>query len=134
MVEAAHSHAQFPNGANGHAHDGRSLGESLGPALLQHCGGRLRDLSWFRSSWQRGGAATAFARYTDDDGEHEAMVKIPVGPVEYRWTTQLAARANGSCPTPRVLAAGDALGGYDLAWLVVERLDGHTLTHGWCQR
>jgi hypothetical protein len=30
-----------------------------------------------------------------------------------------------------VLAAGTNLAGYDLGWLIVERLDGHTLTHGW---
>lgn len=133
MGEVSHPHHSSSSSSG---HDGRSLGEGLAPALVEQCGGRLRDLAWFRSSWQRGGAATGFARFAGDDGEQAVMVKVPVGPVEYRWTTQLAASANGHlpCPTPRVLAAGDALGGYDLAWLVVERLEGHTLTQGWCQK
>lgn len=122
--------------ANGHHFDGRSLGESLGPALIEQCAGRLRDLSWFRSSWQRGGAATGFATWSDDSGmETPVLVKLPVGPVEYRWTTQLArpARVEDWRPTPRVLASGTVVGGYDFAWLVMERLDGHTLNHGWCR-
>jgi hypothetical protein len=115
-------------------HDGRSLGETLGPALIHHCNGRLRDLAWFRSSWQRGGAATGFAQWLGDDHRpHNVMVKVPVGPNEFRWTTELAEAAPGPGPTPRVLASGTTLGGYDLAWLIVERLDGHTLNHGWCR-
>jgi len=115
-------------------HDGRSLGETLGPAIIHHCQGRLRDLAWFRSSWQRGGAATGFAQWIGDDGRPRGvMVKLPVGPVEYRWTTQLAAASGTPGPTPRVLASGTTLGGYDLAWLVMERLEGQTLNHGWCQ-
>jgi Ser/Thr protein kinase RdoA (MazF antagonist) len=115
-------------------YDGRSLGESLGPALIHHCQGRLRDLAWFRSSWQRGGAATAFGEWLGNDGRpHHVMVKLPVGPTEFRWTTQLAQHAAELGPTPHVLASGTALAGYDLAWLVIERLDGHTLTHGWCR-
>ena len=48
---------------------------------------------------------------------------------EYRWTTELSAgaRANSDC-TPRVLAAGTELGGYDLAWFVVEKLAGSPLS------
>src|ERR1043165_3162065 len=125
MGEVAHSSGQ----------DGRSLGESLGPALVEHCGGKLRDLAWFRSSWQRGGAATGFGTRRNGDGrEHGAMVKLPVGPAEFRWTTAMAAAGTEECPTPRVLASGASLGGYDLAWLVVEKFHGHTLTHGWCQK
>jgi aminoglycoside phosphotransferase (APT) family kinase protein len=122
-----------------------ALGASLGPALIQHCHGRLSTIEWFRSTWQHGGAATGFARWRRDDGaEIEVLVKVPVGPVEYRWTTQLSDAAeslNGFAkipgashlPTPRVLASADGLGEYDLAWLVMERLQGPTLTHGWCR-
>jgi hypothetical protein len=126
--------------------DAHALGASLGPALIDHCRGRLAHLEWFRSTWQHGGAATGFGRWTRDDGSSiDVMVKIPVSPGEYRWTTQLSAAASGApfngcagrgemaLPTPRVLASGDSLGGYDLAWLIVERLDGHTLTHEWCR-
>ena len=117
----------------------------MGPALIQHCDGRLSPIEWFRSTWQHGGSATGFARWREDDGsETEVLVKLPVGPVEYRWTTQLSDAAeslNGFAkipgashmPTPRVLASSDGLGGYDLAWLVMERLHGATLTHGWCR-
>ncbi len=124
---------------------GLSLGTSLGPALIEQCGGRLSPIEWFRSTWQHGGSATGFSRWREDNGtQTEVLVKVPVGPIEYRWTTRLsdaAASLNGFArmpgadhlPTPRVMASADVLGGYDLAWLVMERLDGPTLTHGWCR-
>lgn len=118
-----------------------SLGSALGPALLSECGGRLCDLAWFKSTWQRGGAATGFATWNADHGPIDAVVKFPVGPTEHRWTTRLgmvepAAWGHpGSLglPTPRVLAAGTTLGGHDLAWLVFEKLEGHTLASEWCR-
>ncbi|HZW10097.1 MAG TPA: phosphotransferase, partial [Phycisphaerales bacterium] len=36
-------------------------------------------------------------------------------------------------PVPRVVAAGEMLGGYDLAWVVIERLAGPTLNHAICE-
>lgn len=97
----------------------------LGPVLREQCGGRLSEVSWFRSDWQRGGAATGYATYTgDDSAEHEVVVKLPVGPVEHRFSVALS---RTDAPTPRVLADGDAVGGYDLAWLVLERLPGGPL-------
>lgn len=126
--------------------DAHALGVALGPALIDHCDGRLTDLEWFRSTWQHGGAATGFGHWQRDDGSTvEVMIKLPVGPVELRWTSQLSAAAaaaplNGSShlgelalPTPRVLSSGESLAGYDLAWLIIERLDGHTLNHDWCR-
>ena len=114
--------------------DRQSLGESLGPALMEHTGGRLCDIEWFRSTWQRGGSATGFATWKFDSGrEQPVIVKLPVKPNEHRWTTRLGA-ADGddwespeSCErcTPRVVAAGLEVGGYDLAWVVIERLQGH---------
>lgn len=114
-----------------HAVDSSELAATLGPILVQHCGGRLTGASWFRSTWQRGGSATAFATWQADDGPIPVIVKVPVGPTEFRWTRSLGDGSDRHAPTPRVLAGDDRLGGYDLAWLVVERLDGHTLTHEW---
>lgn len=142
MGVPVHSASRHPAIANG---DGHALGVSLGPVLIEHCQGRLSHLEWFRSTWQHGGAATGFGRWRLDDGnEIDVMVKLPVGPVEHRWTTQLSAAAaapvNGSArlgewalPTPRVYASGESLGEYDLAWLIMERLEGQTLAQGWCR-
>ncbi len=120
-------------GSGGDAH---SLAASLAPALLAECGGRLSPIEWFRSTWQRGGSATGFARWTGADGTHaQVLVKLPVGPVEHRWTTRLGREAWGSDahlpPTPRVAASGRSIGGYDLCWLVMERLEGHPLSAEW---
>lgn len=105
----------------------------LSPLLRQTCGGRLSEIEWFRSAWQAGGASTGLARFALRSGRQiDAVVKLPVGPSEYRWTVGV-----GTCPeeadefdgpTPRVLAAGDELGGYDLAWLVLEKLPGNPLS------
>src|ERR1043165_4945480 len=138
MDGGAQSHA-LGGGPGELPHEGHALASSLGPALVEHCRGRLSSPEWFRSTWQHGGAATGFAHWTDQDGiETEVLVKLPVGPVEYRWTTQLSsvASSNGhaaSHPTARVIACGTSLAGYELAWLIVERLDGNTLSHGWCR-
>ena len=119
-------------------HNDDGLAPSLEPALLEACKGRLSKLEWFRSTWQSSGASTGFGTYTTDAGTTVPVcVKVPVGPNEYNWTTSLAA-ANpppsdpavpDTLPTLRVFASGTELGGYDLAWLVVERLSGHTLAH-----
>lgn len=115
-----------PCGAEDRAHgDVASLARQLAPALVEACGGRLTDLRWFRSDWQRGGAATAYARWQGEEGPRDVLVKLPVGPVEHRAT--LALSAAPEAPTPRVAAAGAELGGYDLAWLVLERLDGEPM-------
>lgn len=104
------------------------LARSLGPALAEACGGadRLKDLRWFRSDQQRGGGSTGFATYTDAHGHnHAAVVKVPVGYSEWEWTVKLSRlQAHDSAPaTPRVLASGLEVGGHDLAWLVLERLE-----------
>lgn len=121
----------------GGSRDERRLGESLGPALIEQCGGRLRSLEWFRSTWQRGGAATGRAQWEEDDGRLvPAIVKLPVGPVEHRWATRLSAAGQtlAAPPTPRVYAAGTSLGGYDLGWLVMERVPGPTLAQQWSRQ
>ncbi len=121
-----------------HAGDQHALGESLGPVVRQICDGRLGPIEWFRSVWQRGGAATGLATWTDariGGVPRPVMVKLPIGPVEFGWTVQLGGvefdqfDAPESCarPTPRVYAAGESVGGYDLAWVVMERLPGKPL-------
>ncbi len=115
--------------------DTLALGASLGPAIRQACAGALGEIEWFRSTWQRGGAATGNATWTTRAGQTmPVMVKAPVGPVEFAWTTRLGAvdperwdEADALPPTPRVLAGAETLGPYDLGWLVVERIAGRPL-------
>ena len=95
------------------------FGAALAPTLLNLCDGRLSDINWFRTDWQRGGALTGFATWTDERGEqHPSVVKFPIPPTERRWLVQLSSDE----VTPRVFAHGSELGGYDLAWVVMERL------------
>jgi hypothetical protein len=128
--------------ANGHA-DYSSLAVALEPALIAACDGDLSGIEWFRSTWQAGGAATARARFALTEGRWaDVIVKLPVGPAEYLWTRGmegLDAPEGAYCElehgcTPRVFAAGTELGGYDLAWLVVERIPGHPLSHSLDER
>lgn len=117
-----------------------SLGPALEAPLRDACAGRLSPIRWFRSDWQRGGGSTGFATYAADDGPIDAVVKVPVGPAELWWTAAISGHAHSpdsplahsgpaadpdpSRPTPRVLAAGDSLGGWDLGWMILERLPG----------
>ncbi len=104
--------------------DAHDLGPALQPALLAACEGRLRDIHWFRVDWQIGGAATAHAKYRRGEGEPllDVVVKLPVGPREYRFLTGLC---DTPAPTPRLAQHGKELGGYDFAWIVMERLPGN---------
>ncbi|MFN0010345.1 MAG: aminoglycoside phosphotransferase family protein [Phycisphaerales bacterium] len=110
-----------------------SLGPALEPALIAATQGRLSSIRWFRSDWQRGGGSTALAVYVPQPSAPaiEVVVKVPVTFNEIRWTRELsdraAAAADPSPPTPRLLAGDVRLGGYDLGWLVLERLPGHPL-------
>lgn len=109
--------------ATGRSHD---LGPQLEPALREVCEGRLHNISWFRTDWQRGGAATALGTLDSTDGSpaRDVVIKLPVGPKEYRFTVALA---KCDAPTPRLAAHGMELGGYDMAWLIMERLPGAPL-------
>lgn len=107
-----------------------ALASSLAPLLRQACQDRLSEIRWFRSAWQAGGASTGYATFRDGSGVLiDVVVKLPVGPSEYRWTASAGdSNAPGGCTTtPRVLASGTELGGYDLAWLVIEKLAGKPL-------
>ncbi|TVQ64346.1 MAG: aminoglycoside phosphotransferase family protein [Phycisphaerales bacterium] len=102
-----------------------ALGAALEPVLRDFCNGKLSEVAWFRADWQRGGAATGYATWAVEPGdEREVVVKLPVGPTEHRFTVGLAAT---DAPTPRVVAHGQEVGGYDLAWIVMERLPGDPL-------
>lgn len=100
------------------------LGPQLEPALLRACDGRLSGVHWFRTDWQIGGAATAYAMYRTDEGEKPVVVKVPVGFREYRTLTGLC---DTPAPTPRLARHGVELDGYDLAWVVMERVAGDPL-------
>lgn len=113
--------------------DTHGLAVALVPALRELSGGRLGPVEWFRAAWQHSGSETAFSTWKLDDGTTtQVVVKLPVGFNEYRWT-----RALGTCDlcswhdpceharaSPRVVASGLEVGGYDLAWLIIERLPG----------
>jgi hypothetical protein len=105
--------------------DAGQLAHELAPALRVACDDRLRDIRWFRTDWQRGGAATGYAKFDHDAGERDVVVKLPVGPTELRTIVELA--EDDHAPTPGVVAHGYELGGYDLGWLIMERLDGPPL-------
>jgi len=116
---------------SGDAHD---MAAFFGPVLRAQTGGQLSEIEWFRSAWQRGGAATGFATWTHHNGTQEpVMVKLPIGPVELRWTMAMGACAEGeepsSLPCARVLAGGDELSSFDLAWVVTERLQGPSMSN-----
>jgi hypothetical protein len=118
--------------------DTHDLAVGLEPALREMCRGRLNAVEWFRSTWQRGGAATGFSSWSFEDGSRaEVIVKMPVGPKEYAWTVGLGTIDHDlwetdhgrQMPVPRVVAAERTLGGHDLAWFVIERLAGPALNH-----
>jgi aminoglycoside phosphotransferase (APT) family kinase protein len=105
-----------------------SFGTLLEPALRAACEERLSAVTWFRADWQRGGALTGYATYRDEQGEHAAVVKLPVPPCERHWLVQLQGTED---VVPRVYAHGESVGGYDLAWVVMERLAHGPLGSAW---
>lgn len=107
--------------------DAHDLGPILLPAIQRACDQRLTDVRWFRTDWQTGGAATAFANFAGEEGQppRQVVIKIPIGPREHRV---LGTLAEHDAPTPRVARGGVALNGYDLAWVVMERFPGDPLS------
>lgn len=106
-----------------------AFGANLEPVLREACGGRLSAVTWFRTDWQRGGALTGYATYCDDgDRDQPVVVKLPIGPVERQWLGRLSSADDVS---PRVYADGQTLGGYDMAWVVMERLSFGPLGSVW---
>lgn len=105
------------------------FGAGLEHVLRQCCGGRLSEVSWFRTDWQRGGAVTGYAVFRDDEGADRPVVcKLPVPPRELAWLTRLQ---DGEDVAPRLFASGEELGGYDIAWVVMERLSRGPLDSTW---
>ncbi|MEL6797444.1 MAG: aminoglycoside phosphotransferase family protein, partial [Planctomycetota bacterium] len=117
--------------------DPAALARALEPALRSACGGRLDgDIEWFTATWQRGGAATGNASWrVESEPALPVIIKLPVGAAELSWTRLLGDHGSDRDvragevphPTPRVLGAGSDLGGYDLGWIVIERLEGRTV-------
>lgn len=105
------------------------FGHSLEPVLAEACGGRLSEVHWFRTDWQRGGALTGHAVYRDDQGVDQRVVaKLPLPPRELQWLLRLQ---GASGLVPKVYAHGQTLGQYDMAWVVMERLPHGPLGHAW---
>ena len=110
------------------AHD-LPFGANLAPALTDACEGRLSEISWFRTDWQRGGALTGYAKYQDDQTVNQpVVVKLPVPPSERQWLLRLQGADN---VVPKLFAEGQSLGGYDMAWVVMERLAYGPLSSAW---
>lgn len=105
------------------------LGVNLEPVLRKACQSRLSRVNWFRTDWQRGGALTGQATYKDDSGtEQPVVVKLPVPPGERFWLTRLSCEQD---VVPFVYAHGDILNGYDMAWVILERLPHGPLGSDW---
>jgi hypothetical protein len=101
------------------AGDARPMGAELASALIRVADGRLGEITWFRTDWQRGGALTGYADFTDEQGRvRPVVVKLPVAPAERRWLLRL----QGEPFVPFLHLEGATLLGYDIAWLVMERL------------
>lgn len=102
--------------------------------LVRATEGRLEDVHWFRTDWQRGGAATAAARWRDSLGTtREVVVKVPVPPRETRWLRRIGERFAGrpDSPVPHLFASDEILGPYDFAWVILERLPHGPLAMHW---
>ncbi len=110
-------------------HDDKPFGAALEPILRQACDHRLGPVTWFRSSWQRGGAATGYATFRDEnDREQPVVVKLPVPPIERYFLAHLQHMPDVA---PRLFGHGQTLNGYDLAWVVMERLEHGPLGGHW---
>lgn len=104
--------------------DSRSLAATLAPVLVNSCDGRLGEIFWFKTDWQRGGAATGRASYRrDDGGEVQVIVKLPVVQRELMWMRRLQENGGETGVVPKLFAGDETLAGYDLAWLVIERFE-----------
>lgn len=117
------------NGESKHLHGAEApLGAALEPVLRACCENRLSSVGYFRTDWQRGGASTGYATFQDNGVSVPVVVKFPVPPVEMEWLRRLS---DTPSVAPRLLASGAELGGYDLAWVVMERLPHGPLGPAW---
>jgi hypothetical protein len=99
--------------------DARTLAANLAPLVAQATGGRLGEITWFKTDWQRGGAATGKSSFkTDAEQTLPVILKLPVAGRELLWSQRLQ---DSDLPSvPRLYACGESVGGYDLAWIVIE--------------
>jgi hypothetical protein len=105
------------------------FGAALEPALIDATNGRISDIHWFRTDWQRGGAMTGYATWTDDQrAQHPVVVKLPVPPAERWWHDHLQAFDDVS---PKLYAHGETVGPYDMVWIVMERMAHGPLSTAW---
>lgn len=114
--------------------DARTLAASLLPHLEDACDGQLGEVIWFKADWQRGGAATGRGTWMSASGEQaEVIIKIPVRPRELVWLERLQDSDDGDAMpvVPRLHASGTTLGGYDLAWVVIEKIQHGPLGMRW---
>ncbi len=112
--------------------DTHMLGATLAPAVIRACDDRLVDLHWFRTDWQRGGAMTGYAKFQTPAGDRPVVLKFPVPPRELRWMQRLQADQHDAGEVvPKLYASGTALNGYDLAWIVMERMPHGPLDSTW---
>jgi hypothetical protein len=122
-----------------HTTDARTLAAALTPLLIQACEGSLCDLVWFRTDWQRGGAATGRAtlNHRAENGHSQparpVIVKLPVVERELTWTRRLQTDEPDQV-APRLYQSGESLGGYDLAWVVIERFEHGPLALHWHEK
>ena len=108
----------------------KDLAAALEPVLREVCEGHLGSIGWFRTDWQRGGGATGAGVWTlPEQRSVDVVVKLPVPPRELRWLSRLG--GVGAPHVPRFLAGGEELGGYDFAWVVMERLPHGPLLLEW---
>ena len=99
-----------------------ALGPALAPALREVTEDRISDIRWFLTDWQRGGAATAYAKLLDKHGKtHEVVIKVPVRLSEIRWLTRMDGLGDEHNVGPIIFEHGLELGGYDFAWIIMER-------------
>lgn len=111
----------------------RGLATSLAPILAEVCENRLSSIHWFKTDWQRGGAATGRAQFEGENGPSEVVVKLPVNQRELTWTRRLQPidTTDDDPVVPRLFASGAELNGYDLAWIVIERFPYGPLGRAW---
>lgn len=101
--------------------DSRSLASSLAPLVAEACDGRLSEIRWFKTDWQRGGAATGHATFQlPDGGVAPVILKMPVVRRELIWTKRLQNPNDDAPVVPKLYACGETINGYDLAWIVIE--------------
>ncbi len=105
-----------------------SLASSLEPVLRKQTNNRVDNIHWFRTDWQRGGAATGFATWKGDNEQIEVVIKLPVNQRELLWTRKMQ-EPNGVVPL--LLASGEELNGYDLTWMIIERFPVGPLGKHW---